>query len=75
MKFVVGVMLCAFGTFWGAEGAGVTWPGSDLAILVLVLCTAASPHCWPRLFGIDRKRRCDRPVEGVREVLVRLLRW
>jgi uncharacterized membrane protein len=37
MKFVVGVMLCAFGTFWGAEGAGVSWPGSDLAILVLVL--------------------------------------
>ncbi len=37
MKFVVGVMLCAFGTFWGAEGAGATWPGSDAAILVLVL--------------------------------------
>jgi uncharacterized membrane protein len=37
MKFVVGVLLCAFGTFWGAEGAGVSWPGSDLAILVLVL--------------------------------------
>jgi uncharacterized membrane protein len=27
MKFAVGVMLCAFGTFWGAEGAGVCWPG------------------------------------------------
>jgi uncharacterized membrane protein len=37
MKFVVGVMLCAFGTFWGAEGAGASWPGSDLAILALVL--------------------------------------
>jgi uncharacterized membrane protein len=37
MKFVVGVLLCAFGTFWGAEGAGATWPGSDAAILVLVL--------------------------------------
>jgi len=37
MKFVVGVMLCAFGTFWGAEGAGVSWPGADLAIVVLVL--------------------------------------
>jgi uncharacterized membrane protein len=44
MKFAVGVMLCAFGTFWGAEGAGVRWPGSDLAIVVLVLlygCVAA----------------------------------
>jgi uncharacterized membrane protein len=37
MKFVVGVLLCAFGTFWGAEGAGAHWPGSDAAILVLVL--------------------------------------
>lgn len=34
-KFVVGVMLCAFGTFWGAEGAGVQWPGADAALLVL----------------------------------------
>jgi uncharacterized membrane protein len=36
MKFVVGVLLCAFGTFWGAEGAGASWPGSDAALLVLV---------------------------------------
>jgi uncharacterized membrane protein len=36
MKFAVGVMLTSFGTFWGAEGAGVTWPGDDAALLVLV---------------------------------------
>jgi len=36
MKFVVGIMLTAFGTFWGAEGAGVTWPGKDAALLVLI---------------------------------------
>ena len=36
MKFAVGVMLTAFGTFWGAEGAGAKWPGSDAALLVLV---------------------------------------
>jgi uncharacterized membrane protein len=35
MKFVVAVMLTAFGTFWGAEGAGAHWPGSDVALLVL----------------------------------------
>ncbi len=36
MKFVVGVMLASFGTFWGAEGAGAHWPGSDAALLGLV---------------------------------------
>jgi uncharacterized membrane protein len=36
MKFVVGVMLTAFGIFWGAEGAGAHWPGSDAALLVLI---------------------------------------
>lgn len=36
MKFAVGVMLTAFGIFWGAEGAGVHWPGEDLALLGLV---------------------------------------
>jgi uncharacterized membrane protein len=41
MKFVVGIMLTAFGTFWGAEGAGARWPGSDAALLVLIPAVAA----------------------------------
>jgi uncharacterized membrane protein len=36
MKLAVGVMLTSFGTFWGAEGAGVAWPGNDAALIVLV---------------------------------------
>ena len=36
LKFVVGLLLTSFGIFWGGEGAGVEWPGADLAILVLV---------------------------------------
>jgi uncharacterized membrane protein len=32
LKFGVGAMLTTFGTFWGAEGAGVSWPGGDTAL-------------------------------------------
>ncbi len=36
LKFAVGVMLTTFGIFWGAEGAGVAWPGADVAILYVL---------------------------------------
>ncbi len=36
MKFSVGVMLTSFGMFWGAEGAGASWPGGDGALLAIV---------------------------------------
>ena len=36
LKFAVGLLLTSFGTFWGAEGAGVSWPGGDVAILAIL---------------------------------------
>jgi uncharacterized membrane protein len=36
LKFVVGVMLTSFGIFWGAEGAGAHWPGSDASLLGII---------------------------------------
>jgi uncharacterized membrane protein len=33
LKFAVGSLLTTFGIFWGAEGAGASWPGSDVALL------------------------------------------
>ena len=36
MKFAVGVMLTSFGMFWGAEGAGASWPGGDAALLAII---------------------------------------
>ncbi len=37
LKFTVGVLLSAFGTFWVGEGMGLNWPGQDWSILGLTL--------------------------------------
>ena len=37
LKFTVGLLLSAFGTFWTGEGAGAAWPGQDASILGLVV--------------------------------------
>jgi uncharacterized membrane protein len=37
LQLVVGLLLTTFGTFWAAEGLGVSWPGSDAAILGLLV--------------------------------------
>ena len=36
LKWIVGVMLSAFGTFWAGEGIGVHWWQQDLSIVVLI---------------------------------------
>src|ERR1700729_4086734 len=36
LKFAVGVMLSSFGMFWGAEGAGASWPGGEAALLAIL---------------------------------------
>jgi uncharacterized membrane protein len=44
LKYVVGLLLASFGTFWSVEGMGLlrsghaslSWPGNDAAILVLI---------------------------------------
>ena len=36
LKFAVGVLLAAFGTFWFGEGVGIFWPWGDEALLALV---------------------------------------
>ncbi|MEO6842137.1 MAG: hypothetical protein ABI192_15400 [Bradyrhizobium sp.] len=37
LKFIVGILLCAFGTFWFGEGAGIRWPGDDASLAGLTL--------------------------------------
>jgi uncharacterized membrane protein len=48
MKFAVGVMLSSFGMFWGAEGAGASWPGGDASLLAIIpgVLVAAIAMAW-----------------------------
>ncbi len=36
LKFVVGLLLSAFGIFWTGEGIGARWPGADLSRRLLL---------------------------------------
>ena len=67
MKFAVGIMLTSFGIFWGAEGAGVSWPGQDAALLVLVPVVALVALCYTVLL---RPRRGRSPAEPATEQVV-----
>jgi uncharacterized membrane protein len=49
IKFVVGIMLASFGTFWAGEGIGVVWPGQDISIVGLIIFYAASAGVVIRL--------------------------
>ena len=40
LKFGVGIMLTGFGVFWSAEGAGVSWPGGEAAIVGVLVFVA-----------------------------------
>ncbi len=35
LKFIVGLLLCSFGTFWVGEGLGFDWPGQDWSLAAL----------------------------------------
>ena len=57
LKFGVGVMLTAFGIFWSGEGAGVEWPGGDIALLALIAFVVAVAG---GLVAVLRRRRRPR---------------
>jgi Ca2+/H+ antiporter, TMEM165/GDT1 family len=57
LKFVVGIMLSAFGVFWTGEGLGVAWPAGDLILFALVLAFLA--------IGMALAQCLRRPFSGV----------
>lgn len=71
MKFVVGIMLTSFGIFWGGEGAGAHWPGSDAALLVIVPVVAllsigmVALLRWSRAVGAGQAAEVPQPAAQV----------
>jgi uncharacterized membrane protein len=66
LKFVVGVLLTSFGTFWGAEGAGAHWPGGDAALLGVIATVLLAALGFTRLARRAHARglpRISEPIE------------
>jgi len=58
LKFIVGVLLSAFGTFWVGEGLGLGWPGRDwsipgLTVGFLLIAGITVPLCRNRAAARD----------------------
>jgi uncharacterized membrane protein len=75
LKFIVGIMLTTFGTFWSGESFGINWPFSDLFLLILaalylvvslLLITAIQRFRWRTVkAGASTKPTSLKPEKGV----------
>jgi uncharacterized membrane protein len=70
LKFAVGVMLTSFGIFWGAEGAGASWPGSDASLLgiipaLLLVSLGMVAALRRRLLDRERDGLASEPAVGI----------
>jgi uncharacterized membrane protein len=54
IKFTVGLLLTTFGCFWGAEGAGVDWPGDELSLLGVLGFFALTSFVFVKLLRRQR---------------------
>jgi uncharacterized membrane protein len=63
LKFVVGIMLVTFGIFWSSEGAGIKWPGGDLALVPLLAFMAGASLLM--VHQLRRPRRLELPRQAL----------
>ena len=66
LKFVVGVLLTAFGILWSGEGAGADWPGGDLSLLWILPVVAVAALVL--VVALRSRRRSGAGVGDEREV-------
>jgi uncharacterized membrane protein len=56
LKYVVGLVLTAFGTFFAAEGLGAEWPMGDGALLVVLAAWLAVSQALARVLAAQGRR-------------------
>lgn len=56
MKYVVGIMLTSFGTFFTGEGIGVQWWGADLSLLPLIAVFGLASTVFVRVLTSPPRR-------------------
>jgi uncharacterized membrane protein len=68
LKFMVGLMLTTFGTFWAGEGIGVEWVASDATLVALfaIFTVASLAAVWAvrQRLGGRHPLSAGRPAEG-----------
>jgi Ca2+/H+ antiporter, TMEM165/GDT1 family len=62
IKFIVGVALVAFGTFWGGEGIGVDWTLGDATIPLLAALYAGV--AWMVVLSLQRRGATRLSIQG-----------
>jgi hypothetical protein len=67
MKYVVGIMLTSFGTFFTGEGIGVHWWGDDVSVLILVATYGLASLAF--VWMLRRAAGRERSVGGVERAL------
>jgi uncharacterized membrane protein len=53
LQLIVGTLLTSFGTFWSLEGLGVSWPQSDLDIVLLLVVYGLTAATY---IALERRR-------------------
>ena len=62
LQLIVGTLLTSFGTFWSLEGLGVSWPQSDLDIVLLLIVYGLAAATY---IGLERRRIHQTALEAV----------
>jgi Ca2+/H+ antiporter, TMEM165/GDT1 family len=67
IKYVVGIMLTSFGTFFSGEGIGVHWWGDDLSLLILIAAYGLASLAFVGL--LKRPARRPSSISGLERTL------